>query len=546
MTVVATLSVDTQSSHAGGCADRTLLWGKAADRGGPGCDLAKRELLPAPDDGRTVTAGGLGGVLSRGLVGSAAGLAAVVAGFVVLAAAGVRPSPELSRDVDTVLTTTTAAMLVPAAVFFMLRSRHESRQASLAMATGALMLSLGTLGVAELSELLTPDAEGPFEAIRLWSIVGALAAFSLGICDDPAERRCRRLTAAPAALLLASVALALVPGQGWTPHWWLVQVSWLTVVVAHALAYFGTGQTHRSWVALGLGGLLLGELGRAAVANPELWVIETGVVRILGVLAMLAGLVGDLELRQWRSREQLASTTALMAELREISAAAQRSMEERDHEARSALAAIEYTAHALQKLGSQVRREDVEQLEQAMLAEIALLRRLVTMSEPAVELEPFDVATTVRGVVAANTATGLAIQTELLSGLVAIGSAAATAEVVQCLLENAKRHAPGSPVRVAATRRGPYVVIQVDDQGPGVPEARRAEIFKRGRDGGHPTSAGGRGLGLYIAARLAREQRGELWVQEAVGGGASFRLALGAGAGAAGASDPAQHVLTMG
>lgn len=161
-----------------------------------------------------------------------------------------------------------------------------------------------------------------------------------------------------------------------------------------------------------------------------------------------------------------------------------------------------------------------------MLAEVALLRRLMTMADGHTELEPFDVAAAVRGIVAAKVAAGLEMEVDVPAGLAALGIPAATAEIVQCLLENAQRHAPGSPVALAAARHGPYVIIQVDDQGPGVMAERRRVIFQRGQDGGHPTSAAGRGLGLFVATRLAREQRGHLWVQDAAAGGASFRLAL--------------------
>lgn len=161
-----------------------------------------------------------------------------------------------------------------------------------------------------------------------------------------------------------------------------------------------------------------------------------------------------------------------------------------------------------------------------MTAEIALLRRLVTIPEVESSVGPFSVADAVVGVVEAARERGLSIDTAIPGSLVAMGVPGATAEIVQNLLDNALKHAPGSPVSIGAVEVGPYVILSVVDQGPGVPTAKHGQIFQRGRDGGHSTSAQGRGLGLYISAQLAAEMGGHLWVEDVPGGGASFRLAL--------------------
>ncbi len=486
-------------------------------------------------DGRLAVGRG-GERLPRAVTMSAVALALVFIVVGLLAWAGASIGAQFAQDADVVLTTTAAALLMPAAVFFLLRGRHESRQASLGMATGTLTLAIVTLGSAELAPLLASGTPGAADEIRAWSVLGALVAFALGLSEVGSERDSSRLMGFSASFILLAVVSSLAPSQELAPVDALVVAAWLAVVGAHAFAFVRTGQVHRAWIVLGLFGLMLGDVARLAPAHPELWAIAAGLLRIMGVLMMLAGLVGDLELRHWRQRQELDSSEALMAELRAMTDAAQRALEERDHEARSALAAIEYTAHALQRRGASLQRPEIEQLEAAMLAEVALLRRLVTLTDAPSELEPFGVAAALRGIVAATVATGLEVELEVPPELAGMGMPAATAEIVQCLLENARHHAPGSPVYVTAARRGPYVIIQVDDDGPGVPADRRRAIFKRGQDGGQPTSASGRGLGLYIAARLAREQRGHLWVQEAASGGASFRLALGAAQGAVGAT----------
>jgi hypothetical protein len=73
-------------------------------------------------------------------------------------------------------------------------------------------------------------------------------------------------------------------------------------------------------------------------------------------------------------------------------------------------------------------------------------------------------------------------------------------------------------------------VLAVEDTGPGVPAADRERIFDRFTqlDSGATRRAGGVGLGLYIARRLARDQDGELLLTDPTppGHGARFELHL--------------------
>ena len=67
-----------------------------------------------------------------------------------------------------------------------------------------------------------------------------------------------------------------------------------------------------------------------------------------------------------------------------------------------------------------------------------------------------------------------------------------------------------------------YVVLDVTDNGPGIPEDVLPHIFEPF----YTTKASGTGLGLAISAGIVRDAGGELTARNAPGGGASFRLAL--------------------
>ncbi|MDF2975605.1 MAG: two-component regulator-sensor kinase [Actinomycetospora sp.] len=102
------------------------------------------------------------------------------------------------------------------------------------------------------------------------------------------------------------------------------------------------------------------------------------------------------------------------------------------------------------------------------------------------------------------------------------------AQVLANLLENARRHSPpDGTVRIAVSRDGPLAVLDVVDQGPGIPPADRERVFDRlvRLDDARTRDAGGAGLGLPIARALARAHGGDLRAVDAQTG-ARLRLTL--------------------
>lgn len=94
------------------------------------------------------------------------------------------------------------------------------------------------------------------------------------------------------------------------------------------------------------------------------------------------------------------------------------------------------------------------------------------------------------------------------------------------LLQNALAASEGTgrPPRVVlrSRREGPRVVLEVEDNGAGVPEEARPRIFELF----FSTRKGGSGLGLAIAERVVRAHGGELSFDSEVGKGSIFRVAL--------------------
>jgi len=104
--------------------------------------------------------------------------------------------------------------------------------------------------------------------------------------------------------------------------------------------------------------------------------------------------------------------------------------------------------------------------------------------------------------------------------------AAKVERMVENLLTNAARHTPAHSrvwVRVEPQEGG--ALIEVEDEGSGVPDELKEPIFQpftRAPD----TSTPGTGIGLSIVARFAEMHGGRAWVQDRPGGGASFRIFL--------------------
>ncbi|MDL2297879.1 HAMP domain-containing protein [Synergistaceae bacterium OttesenSCG-928-D05] len=105
------------------------------------------------------------------------------------------------------------------------------------------------------------------------------------------------------------------------------------------------------------------------------------------------------------------------------------------------------------------------------------------------------------------------------------------------LLENACKYvsafrSEGGKVKMTITDSPERWVINVDDNGPGIPRAEREFIFHRFRRGeSHRArrgiAPGGYGLGLSISRRIAERHGGKLeLLEDAEFGGCSFRMAL--------------------
>jgi PAS domain S-box-containing protein len=93
------------------------------------------------------------------------------------------------------------------------------------------------------------------------------------------------------------------------------------------------------------------------------------------------------------------------------------------------------------------------------------------------------------------------------------------------LLDNAVFHNDKSEIeiRVGAEVQDDTVVVRVADNGPGIPDARKREVFGRGEKG---LESPGSGLGLYLVDNLVDTYGGSVWIEDDEPTGAVFCVEL--------------------
>ena len=442
-------------------------------------------------------------VVEASILASAALLGALAAAQVAVARLIPAPS-DIVAPLQRV-ETAAGALAVVAGVEMLLRWRLDGR--AFAWWVGLAIIVFGVPGLAG-------SATGDMTLTMAASLVASVILIAaLRTPDVNAALTVRRtlltLIASIVLLVVLSRAIAVLPHPAW-----LLPAA-LTAIFAVLATGFWRSVRDEHWLVLTLVG--------CALAQAQLIFVPRGSWQLAGVAFMhivigVIAVVGAAFGLQTSARTQ----RAVALEARQERDVVETRYAETMHEVRSTVVALEGGMRTLRPV-SPSDESSQQSLAHALVAELNRLRGLVEPGPHSPNAE-FSVRAALEPLLTVSRAGGWPVTWSIPADLRAAGRACDVAQIVHSILTNARRYAPGSPIEVSATREDGFVVLRVDDHGPGVARGRRELIFERGERSDRGEDPEAKGLGLHIARRLARDLDGELWVEPHPDGGARFVL----------------------
>ncbi len=199
------------------------------------------------------------------------------------------------------------------------------------------------------------------------------------------------------------------------------------------------------------------------------------------------------------------------------------------HELKNPLASLHSAVESLSRVSDpalqgqllDVVRDDARRLDR-LITDISDASRIDAELSRA-RFETVDIGDLIGSIVASRNARDLDNTVRIAFGRPRSGSAivhgdeSRLARVIENLLDNAVSFSPEHGlVRLAATSDGDKVVISIEDEGPGVPEAVREEIFQRFHSLRPEGESFGRhsGLGLAISKTIVEAHAGAIYATD--------------------------------
>jgi signal transduction histidine kinase len=208
------------------------------------------------------------------------------------------------------------------------------------------------------------------------------------------------------------------------------------------------------------------------------------------------------------------------------------------HELRTPLAAIIGMARTILERGDELEEKMRNDFTASIVRRGEQLERLVndllhSSRDIDLRLAPTDLAEVVESAVAET----LRLQPEANIRATAAARVPVVADegrirqIVDNLLMNAIRYAPGAPIEVRAELAGDLARLSVSDKGPGIPAELLEQSFEPYFQGAgdSPGAKAGVGLGLYISRRIAEAHGGTIRLASSPGNGTTVTLEIPTG-----------------
>ncbi|MBF6083223.1 HAMP domain-containing histidine kinase [Nocardia cyriacigeorgica] len=305
-------------------------------------------------------------------------------------------------------------------------------------------------------------------------------------------------------------------------------------VIIYAAASLDTAE---SAVADARRAMLIGLPLLLAVVAAVTWLVTRRALRpVEAIRSELAEIMhGDLSRRvpEPRSRDEIGrlavTTNETLAALEKSSERQRRFIADAAHELRSPIASLRTQLEVAQAHPDLLEMDgvlgDTVRIQQ-LATDLLLLARLDAGEQP--RADRVDLTALIEEELAHRIGDRIPVESALPEAAVEVtGSRTQLARVLGNLVDNAQRHA-ASTVRVGLGCRAGTAIMEVVDDGSGVPEADRERIFQRfvRLDEARSRDDGGAGLGLAIVRDVVQRHGGVIRVEGAPQGGARFIVEL--------------------
>lgn len=232
------------------------------------------------------------------------------------------------------------------------------------------------------------------------------------------------------------------------------------------------------------------------------------------------------------------SLNHMITRLQEVIDGSKQFVADASHELRTPLTVMRGELESLaqdRQLGPEIREtlgsvlEEVERLAEIVESLFALSR--LDAGEMSAQWRRFDLAelaaTTAEQMNLLATDKNISVACDSTAGVTVEGDPARLKQVIVNLLDNAIKYtAPGGRVRLSVRREQGFAVLEVADDGIGIPAEALPHVFKRffRVDTARSREQGGAGLGLAIVKSICSAHGADIEVTSELGRGSTFRL----------------------
>jgi signal transduction histidine kinase len=332
---------------------------------------------------------------------------------------------------------------------------------------------------------------------------------------------------------LTWLALGMVALIGLVDHWTGQLALGVFYVLPIAAATWYSGK--RSGTGVSVAACVVWLL--ADMADYGTGILSWNALARFALFFIIVSLVAELR-EAWMAQQEIAERErATTEELRAANDLKDTLLRTVSHDVRSPLSAIIGSARIIKRhdggaMTTEQRLALVDGIEESasnlhrMLSDLLDLDRL-DRNDVRPNRQPTDLRELVERIVREASCVDRHVVRVDADPLVASVDAAKVERIVANLVQNAAKYsAPGSRVTVRAGVAPGGVELSVADEGPGVPDDLKAEIFEAFRQV-DPGSSGA-GIGLSLVSKFAALHDGGAWVEDRAEGGANFRVFLSA------------------